>query len=372
MNTTPTTRPTLFMAFELSNANWRIAFSNGQKIRQIHLHNRQPESVRAAIATAKSKLGLSADAAVLSCYEAGRDGFWIHRMLESIGVNNLVVDAASIEVNRRARRAKTDRLDAERLARMLMRYAGGETTLWRVVHVPNLAQEDDRRQHRELERLKAERCAHRSRMLSLVVLHGPTPKWTAAKPLPVERLRTWDNQPLPPSLVAELVREEARLRLICQQIAQIEAKQRQEVANAHTPQSEQIAKLQLLRSLGEVTSHVLVREFFGWRQFNNRRQVGGLSGLCGVPYDSGNMSHEQGISKAGNKRVRRLMVELAWIWVRLQPQSDLTKWFWRRFGHGSARQRRVGIVALARKLLVAIWQYLDKDQVPAGAVLKAA
>jgi len=373
MNTTPTTQPqTLFMALELSNANWRIAFSNGQKIRQVNLIARQPEPLRTAIATAKAKLGLNADAPVRCCYEAGRDGFWIHRMLVSLGVANLVVDAASIEVNRRARRAKTDRLDAEKLLRMLLRYHGGETTLWRVVHVPTLAQEDARRPHRELQRLKSERTAHRSRMLSLLVLHGVAPRWTASKPLPIEALRTWEGQPLPATVAAELAREQARWSQVRQQIALVEAQQRQQVAAPQNEAARKAAKLLRLRAVGEVSGQVLAHEFFGWRVFKNRREVGALAGLCGVPYASGRMAHEQGISKAGNKRVRTLMVELAWSWLKFQSDSELSKWFWQRFGRGSSRQRRIGIVALARKLLVALWKYVEKDQLPAGARLKAA
>jgi transposase len=373
MNTTLTTQPqTLFMALELSNTNWRIAFSNGQKIRQINLTARQQDPLRMAIVTAKAKLGLSADAPVHCCYEAGRDGFWIHRMLLSLGVANLVVDAASIEVNRRARRAKTDRLDAEKLLRMLMRYLGGETTLWRLVHVPTLAQEDARRQHRELQRLKAERTAHRSRMLSLLVLHGVVPKWSAAKPLEIESLRTWEGQPLPATVAAELAREQARLSQVRQQIALVESQQRQQVAAPQSEAARKAAKLLRLRAVGDVSGQVLAHEFFGWRAFKNRREVGALAGLCGVPYASGRMAREQGISKAGNKRVRTLMVELAWSWLKFQSGSELSRWFWERFGRGSARQRRIGIVALARKLLVALWKYVEKDQLPAGALLKAA
>jgi transposase len=358
------------MALELSKRNWKLAFSNGEKIRQVNIPAGDYAGVQQAVALAKSKLGLPADAPVRAVYEAGRDGFWIHRRLVELGVANLVVDAASIAVDRRARRAKTDRLDAEKLVRMLMRYHGGETTVWRVVRVPSVEAEDARRLHRELERLKKERTAHRARLLSLITLHGVAGKlsrrWLKC-PVP-----QWPGVNVPAGVAAELERERQRLELVAAQIVALEKQQAECLAKPQTATQQVAAKLARVRAVGPVSAWLLAHEFFGWRQLTTRRQVGALAGLCGTPYDSGQSRRDQGISKAGNKRVRWLMIELAWAWLRLQPDSALTRWFWERFGHGNARQRRVGIVALARKLLVALWQYVERGEVPAGAVLKAA
>lgn len=370
MTTPAATQGVLFMAMELSKSNWKLAFSNGQKIRQVNVPGGDCVGLKAAISYAKTKLGLPADAVVRACYEAGRDGFWIDRQLAARQIQNLVVDAASIEVDRRQRRAKTDRLDAERLVRMLMRYHGGERTVWRVVRVPSVEQEDARRLHRELERLKKERTAHRTRVLSLLALHGVRAK------LSVRWLRQpltqWPGVAVPTALGEELERQRQRWELVDQQVRELARRQETLLAKPQTATQRVAAQLARVRGVGPVSAWLLAHEFFGWRQLQNRRQVGALAGLTGTPYDSGQCRRDQGISKAGNKRVRWLAVELAWGWLRLQPDSRLTKWFWERFGHGTARQRRVGIVALARKLLVALWQYLETAVVPVGAVLKPA
>lgn len=366
--TTAAAIPAVFMSLELSQRTWRLAFSNGTKIRHSQVPAGDFAGLQELSAHAKAKFGLAAETPVRSVYEAGRDGFWIHRRLAELGYENLVVDAASIEVDRRQRRAKTDRLDAGRLVQMLMRYHGGERKLWQVVRVPSVAEEDARRLHRELERLKKEQTGHRARLLSLLSLHAVAnklvQKWLRR---PVAE---WPGQSLPSAVAAELERERQRLQLVRTQILELEKQQEQLVAKPQTPAQQQAAKLARLRAIGVISAWLLAHEF-GWRQLRNRRQVGALAGLTGTPYDSGQSRHDQGISKAGNKRVRWLMVELSWAWLRLQPDSALTKWFWERFGHGSARQRRVGIVALARKLLVALWRYWEHDELPAGAVLKA-
>jgi transposase len=370
MTTSAAASAVLFMAMELSKSNWKLALSNGTKIRQVNVPAGDWTGLQQAITHARSKLGLDPSAPVRSCYEAGRDGFWIHRRLLQQRIDNLVVDAASIEVDRRQRRAKTDRLDAERLVRLLMRYHGGERTLWRVVRVPSVAEEDARRLHRELERLKKERTAHRARVLSLLALHGVQPKllrrWLR------QPVAQWPGLPVPSALGEELERQRQRLELVQQQITELEKRQEALLATPQTETQRVAARLAHLRGVGPVSAWLLAHEFFGWRQLRNRRQVGALAGLTGTPYDSGQCRRDQGISKAGNKRVRWLAVELAWAWLRLQPDSALSKWFWERFGHGNARQRRVGIVALARKLLVALWQYLTTGVAPIGAVVKPA
>jgi len=302
---------------------------------------------------------------VYSCYEAGRDGWWLHRWLRGQGIRNIVVDSSSIRVERRARRAKTDRLDGDKLLTMLQRHCAGERRIWSVVHEPTPQQEDARRTSRELWRLTKERTAHTNRIRSLLVLHDLRPgrmgtgAWTA----------WWSShcETLPPNLRAELEREMARLALVDQQLKTIETLQRKAVAAKEQPS---IAHLVTLRGIGVRSAWALTTELFGWRRFANRRELGACLGLTPTPYSSGDSCTEQGISKAGNKRLRTVLVELAWRWLRLQPDSELSSWFNRRFVSGGKRMRRVGIVALARRLAVALWRFVDHGEIPAGAALK--
>ena len=363
---------TLYMAMELSASKWGLAFSNEEKVRQITVTAGDQAGLLVQIKRAKEKLGLPENAPVVCCYEAGRDGFWIHRFLEREGMRNHVVDAAGIEVNRRKRRVKTDRLDAESLVRMLIRYEKGERTLWRVAKVPSEAEEDERRLHREIQRLKKERTSHCNRMRGLLVLQGVRLGRRTVIGLAVDRLRTWDGKELPAALREELLRECERLRVLEDQIKELEKTQQQRVKTPQTDSDRVAGKLSQLRGVGPVSSWILSKEFFGWRTFHNRREVGALAGLTGTPYASGSSERDQGISKAGNVRVRWVMIELSWRWLQFQPGSALSKWFWERFGRGNGRMRRIGIVALARKLLVALGKYLDPGEIPEGAVLKAA
>ena len=362
----------LFVGIELSKNSWRLAFSNGAKIRQRTLPAGDQAAMQEELARSKQKLGLSADSAVRSCYETGRDGFWVHRLLSSWGIENVVVDAASIETARRGRRAKTDRLDAEKLVRKLMAWAGGEKTVWRLAQVPSVEAEAERRPMRERQRLTQERTAHRARIASLVALHGVAAKLNGRQDfaVAVEQLRDWQGQPLPATLVAELQRELQRLAVVHQQILLLEKRQERALRSPQTAAEQVAQKLMQLRGVGPISAWLLAVEFFGWRRLRNRRQVGALAGLCGTPHNSGDSAQEQGISKAGDKRVRWVAVELAWCWLRFQPHSALTQWFWQRFGQGSKRMRRIGIVALARKLLVSLWKYLEWGELPAGATLR--
>jgi len=364
----------LYVGIELSKKTWRLAFSNGATIRQRTLPAGHQAGLQEELARSKQKLGLSADCAVRSCYETGRDGFWVHRLLSSWGIENVVVDAASIETARRGRRAKTDRLDAEKLVRKLMAWVGGEKTVWRVARAPSVEAEAQRRPMRERQRLIGERTAHRTRIASLVALHGVRAKLNGRQEfaVAVEHLRDWQGQPLSAELVAELNRELQRLAMVHQQILLLDKQQQAALATPQTAAQEMAKKLMGLRGVGPISAMLLAVEFFAWRRFRNRREVGALAGLCGTPYNSGDSTREQGISKAGNKRVRWVTAELAWSWLRFQPHSELSKWFWRRFGLGSKRVRRIGIVALTRKLLVALWKYLEYDELPAGATLRVA
>jgi transposase len=360
----------LYIAFELSNKSWKLAMSNGLKIRHKSIAARDLEACLQQVQIAKSRFGLPEDSPVFSCYEAGRDGFWIHRFLSDQGITNYVVDSASIEVDRRFRRAKTDRLDVGKLLSMLMRYVGGERKLWSVLRVPSVQEEDDRRIDREIQRLKKERASHSNRMRSLLVLQGITiGKINKQFAGVLERVRLYDGQPLPSGIKEEIMREYERYELIDVHLKQLEQRKKQ-ILDSASRQAKQVLKLRQLRGIGDVGSWDLTFEFFGWRRFGNVKQVGGASGLAPTPWASGSRQIEQGISKAGNARVRKLMIELSWLWLRYQPQSSLSRWYRQRFGTGGKRMRRVGIVALARKLLVALWKYLDKGLVPEGAALK--
>ncbi|MGF6778481.1 IS110 family transposase [Paraburkholderia sp. GAS334] len=356
----------LYVAFELGEKSWKLSLGNGVRApSRCTVTSGDTAAVLTAIAKAKAHCHLAADAPVRSCYEAGRDGFWLHRWLAAHGITNLVVDPASIEVNRRARRAKTDRLDADKLLSMLMRYYGGERRVWAVARIPTPEQEDERRLHRELGRLRQERTAHSNRIRSLLVLHN----------LRVERIggRAWARwwaehaAQLWPGLRAEIERESERLSLVATQIRTLEALQEQQVRDGVQPA---IAVLARLAGIGTGGAWTLVKELFGWRQFHNRREVAGCLGLAPTPYASGTSEVEQGISKAGNKRARWLMVELAWSWLRFQPASQLSLWFNQRFAGGGKRLRRIGIVALARRLAIALWRYLQYGEIPLGATLK--
>lgn len=360
----------LYMALELSASKWKVALADGQRAASQHtLEAGDVGGLLKLIEKAKKRCGLQGTLKVMSCYEAGRDGFWLHRWLLGQGIHNVVVDSSSIEVNRRARRAKSDGLDAVKLYEMLVRYVGGDKRMWRVVRVPSVQQEDERRVHRELERLKRERTAHVNRMRSLAVLHNVRLQRVGGRGWS-ERLEQLKGQ-LPGALWAEIERESVREKLVCEQIVALE-QERKEQLQAMLEQGGPLVALLKLRAIGLQTAWVLVRELFGWRHFNNRRELAACVGLNPSPYDSGASQREQGISKAGNRRVRALVVEIGWYWLRYQPHSALSEWFNRRFGAGGKRMRRIGIVALARRLLIALWRYVEHGVVPAGAQLKKA
>jgi transposase len=361
----------LLIAMELSNKKWKLAMGNGSRIRERSLDARAEKAFVREVTVAKEKLGLPADAEVVCCYEAGRDGFWIDRMLKEHGMRNYILDPASIEVPRRARQRKTDRLDAKKLLKLLVRYElWGEEDSFSVVRVPDEKQEAQMRTHRERDRLKKERGMHRARIKSVCVLHGISISNPAR--VDINALRNWEGKPLGAEWVIELRREQQRLHLVETQLKELEQQQVAALVDPQTPTLKKARKLQQLKSVGMQTSWVLAHECLGWREFRNRKQLGSFAGLTGTPFDSGDTLHEQGISKAGSGRVRTTMVELAWLWVRYQPHSALTKWFVDKYvAGGSKRARRKGIVALARKLLIALWKYVEQDIVPEGAVLTA-
>jgi len=357
----------LVAALELSAKTWKVAMGACGRTRQVTVPAGELLALGEAFAKAKIRFGLDPAAPVVSCYEAGRDGFWIHRELEKAGVRNLVVDAASIEVDRRQRRAKTDRLDAGRLLAQLQRFHGGERGALRTVAIPSVADEDARRPHRELERLRKERTAHGNRMRSLFTLHGYRLKVGVHVPEQVAEL----GDRLPPRLRAEVLREYERWQGVTTQIHALEAELRAELEqDSPEPAVALIQHLMKLCAIGDASGRLFVREFFGWRRFDNRRQLAAAAGLTGTPYASGSMEREQGISKAGNRRIRAILIEIAWGWLRYQPDSPLSQWFQERFA-GSARLRRIGIVAVARRLLIDLWRYLKDGVIPAGVKFKA-
>ena len=356
----------LYMSFDLGDKKWQISVSDGRDGVSRHtVAAGDPVAAADCITKAVKRFKLGNRAIVHSVYEAGRDGWWFHRWLCELGVDNIVVDPSSIEVNRRARQAKTDRLDADKLLALLIRHHHGED-VWSVLHEPSPEDEDARREHRELQRLSHERIAHTNRIGSLLVLHN-------LRPGIVIRGRDWPRwwrahcEQVPTLLRAELERECERLKLVKDQVRAIEAAHRRELAEGKHPLVDQLMRL---RAVGPKGAWILDKEVFGWRRFANRRELASSLGLVPTPHASGSIEREQGISKAGNRRVRALLTELAWGWLKLQPDSELTQWFNRRFACAGARLRRVGIVALARRLAIALWRYVKDGEIPAGAQLK--
>jgi transposase len=364
----------LYMAIELSNEKWKFGFTIGfgQSPRVRDVAARDLTALAKEIGMAKERFGLPESAPVVSCYEAGRDGFWLDRYLQKMGVTNLVVDSSSIEVNRRKRRAKTDRMDVGKLLTMLMRYHQGEKRVWSIVHIPSREDEDQRQLHREMMALKAEQTHHINRIKGLLASQGVALSIRKDFLFQLETVQLWDGSLLPSALHARLKHEYERYQLVNQQINQLEFEREETVRTSTAPAVEQVRQLLKLKGIGMNSAWVYVMEFFAWRGFRNRREVGSLAGLTPTPYQSGESAREQGISKAGNRRIRAMAVEIAWAWLRFQPDSQLSRWYQERFGKGNSRTHRIGIVALARRLLVELWQYLETGALPDGACLKTA
>lgn len=369
---------TMYVAFELGVNKWRlgIVLPDRKRLSQYPIAGGDIEAAWRLIvkARAKAEKQVGGPVRIVSCYEAGYDGLWLHRWLEEHGVENRVLDPASLPVNRRQRRVKTDRLDLEQLIVAVMRHERGDRLACRVVHAPTVAQEDERCLWRERDRLRKERTAHVNRIKGL--LHGQGVR--GAQPRKkgfcswLQTVRTGDGHDLPPHLLAELAREHARLMLVQQQMVQIEAQARA-ARKAAVPgtMAARVEQLIQLDSVGPDSGHTLVGEVF-WRDFKNRRQVGSYFGLVGTPYNSGNSEHEQGISKAGNPRARVTAIQLAWLWLQHQPDSALSRWFKQRVADQKGVIKRITIVALARKLMVALWRFLTLGVVPEGATLRTA
>lgn len=362
----------LLMAFELSERTWKLGFGVGggqrQQFRQIAAG--ALDRLLEEVARAKARLGLTMDAPVISCYEAGREAFWLHRWAVAQGWTNYVVDSSSIEVNRRARRAKTDRLDLVGLLRLLGRAVGGEARVWRVVRVPSEAEEDARHQHRMRESLQQERTRVINRLHGLLATQGVSVPVRADFLERLATVRRWDGTPLPPGVMQRLRQAWAQLAWLTTQRAAVDTARAALPVDRATETGRWVERLQTLRGIGSIGAWSLATEIFGWRRIRNGRQLGALIGVVPAPYQSGETAHDRGITRAGNRHVRRMIVQLAWSWLRYQPDSALSRWYRERFDRGR-RLRRIGIVALARKLLIAWWRYGETGVVPEGATVKA-
>lgn len=362
--------PTLYVGLELGQRSWTVAMTSGLMATP-WLRGMAPgdwPKLRRLLGQARQRFGLPATAPVVSCYEAGRDGFWVHRALVVHGIGNRVVDSSSIEVNRRARRNKSDRMDGRKLVVLLVRVCSGDRTAWREVHVPAVHAEAARHVGRE----RADLVTAQTRLINqmrgwLATLGAPWPAvrrgawWT--------QVRDWAGLPLPPEVEQRLARAWARLAQVRTQIAELNAEQSACVTAAAVDSPAH--RLRRLKALGVTSVSTLLGEGLIWRAFRNRRQVGGILGFAPMHYASGQLQRDHGISHAGNAWLQSTVVELAWRWIRWQPDSPLTRWYLARFG-ASRRARRIGIVAVARKLLIALWRYATTGVVPSGARLKAA
>jgi transposase len=368
----------IFLALELSRSSWLVASHTpaADKISRHKLAAGDIDGLLALIERLRTRVEQKTGqpVQVISCYEAGYDGFWLDRKLKAEGVINYVMDPASIQVDRRARRVKTDAVDADALLRALMAFCRGERKVCSMVRVPTRDAEDAKRLSREREQLIKERVRHVNRIKGLCATQGIY-DYQPLKANRLERLdelRTGDGNPLPDRLKNEIRRQLERLKLLLELIGTVEA-ERDAVVKADKPASEadrRIRALAKLKGIGPEIATVLYNEVF-YRQFANRRDVAAYVGLTPSLFASGDLRHDQGISKAGNPRARATMVELAWLWVRHQSGSDLTGWFLTRVSGIKGRIKRIAIVALARKVLVALWRYLETGLVPTGAMLKA-
>ena len=314
------------MAFELSEKTWKLGFTtgHGQKPRERTVAARHQARLLQEIAQAKRRFGLPETALGVSCYEAGREGFWLHRFWQAQGITNQVVDSSAIEVNRRQRRAKSDGLDVRKLLSMLMRYEQGERDVWRVVHVPSVEAEDGRHLPRDLETLKQERASTTTRIKGLLSSQGIRLTNLNKFPEQLDALRLWDGSEIPSGLRRRLLRVWAHHQFLSEQIAELEAERRALLQSVQEASLEKVRQLMQLKGIGINGAWLLVMEFFGWRELKNRREVGGLAGLTPTPYQSGVSTREQGITKAGNRHVCWMATELAWSWVRYQPESALS------------------------------------------------
>src|SRR5438445_3913640 len=370
-----------FVALELSRSNWLITSLSPGKGAKMSKHSVTAGDVAGLMRLCeelkrKAEVRTGQSYPIITIQEAGLDGFWLHRVLQQEGIESHVVDPASIATPRRRRRAKTDRLDGETLLRALLAYKRGEPRVCAMVVAPSPEEEDRRRLCRERRTLIEERITHVNRIKGLLFAQGisgyaPLRRDRRAR---LEALRTGDGRALPSYLKTQISRELDRLELLLDQIKAVEAEQDALLAAAGKGAGEQAAPdpvtmLLALKGMGANFTAVLWSEAF-YRQFSNRRQLAAYAGLAPTPWRSGSIEQEQGVSKAGNPRLRSTMIQLAWLWLRHQPQSALALWFEERVRRNGGRLKKTTIVALARKLLVALWKYVTAGVVIEGAVMK--
>ena len=366
----------VFIAIELSVSSWIVAvrLPGSEKSRLHRVEGGDTTALLALIrdlrSRAETKLRHAAD--VACCFEAGRDGFWLHRLLTAHGASAYVLEPTSILVNRRARRAKTDRLDAEGMLRVLAAWLGGDRQICSIVSVPTPEDEDAKRPHREREHLVQERQRLENRMEALLFTQGIRGRPSLRSwERDIAKLRTGDGRALPCLMQAELNRLRRRLVLILELIHEMEAERTKALAaKGDDAMTRKIADLQRIRGIGANFSTVLAREVL-YRSFANRRQLASYVGIAPMPYQSGGMDRDRSISRAGNPRARTTLIQLAWLWLRYQPGSALSDWFRRRVGTLQGRTRRIAIVAMARKLLIALWRYVETGVLPDGVELRA-
>jgi transposase len=358
---------------ELSKSSWLLAiqFPDRPQPSLYPIKGGDTEGLMAKLTAARDRWTKASgeSPSITLCYEAGYDAFWLARFLKAHCIECLVVDSASLQVNRRGRRAKTDRIDVSVLLRGLIAWSRGDRHVWSVVRIPSVDEEDLRRSHRERSRLVHERTAHINRIKGLLFaqgIRGLNVK-SRCKAIQIDKLVTGDGHPVPPRLACEIAREIERLAMVQEQIAAIE-RERDEAPSPCKSTEEKRHLLLHLKGIGPSVSAVMAREVY-YRQFNNRRQVAGFLGLATSPHDSGQVERSQGISRAGSGPVRALMLQAAWLWIKYQPKSAITEWFLERTKGQSGRIRKIMIVAVARKLAIALWRYLEQGLVPQGAIL---
>jgi transposase len=365
----------IFVSMELSRSVWLITSLSPGAGERMSKHSVRGGDV-AGLLTRFAQLQEKAQARtgqifpIISIQEAGLDGFWIHRVLQDEGIESHVVDPASIATSRRRRRAKTDKIDGEALVRTLLAYKRGEPRVCAMVKAPTPEEEDQRRIGRERKTLIAERVQHVNRIKGLLFAQGigdyePLRRDRRDR---LEGLTTGDGRPLPRHLKTQIGRELDRLELLLEQIKAVEAERDSLLARIREASAAQPAALLLgLKGIGAEFAALLWSEGM-FRSFSNRRQVAAYAGLAPTPWKSGSVDREQGVSKAGNARLRTTMIQLAWLWLRHQPASALSCWFRQRIARNGGRLKKPMIVALARKLLIALWKYTTAGVVIEGAV----
>jgi transposase len=368
----------IFVSLELSRSTWLITSlvpGGGDKMSKHSVRSGDIAELLDHFTKLRDKAHARAGASfpIIAIQEAGLDGFWVHRVLERAGIESHVVDAASILTSRRRRRAKTDRIDGEALLRTLLAHKRGEPRVCAMVRAPSPEEEDRRRLCRERRTLIAERVAHVNRIKGLLFAQGicDYEPLRSDRRQQLEALRTGDERPLPPYLKAQIGRELDRLELLLEQLKTVEAERNALLEPANDVAPVGVKALAALRGIGPELTAMLWSECL-FRSFRNRRQIAAYAGLAPTPWQSGSVQHEQGVSKSGNPRLRSTMIQLAWLWLRHQPTSELSLWFRERVKRNGGRGKKTAIVALARKLLVALWKFSSSGVVIEGAIMKAA